>query len=168
MKSCSASWWSGLPAKTSVVEPTKLLCATSLCEYTDVSIISSSSGNEKNTLSLAGWSCLRNIVNYTSSWVSVAMLFVSFREHFLLLPAPLATPPARPQNKACGNCRGRSGSLSEIMQIVTSAVRVLCTCNELSIFMLGKIEMRIFMLGNNRIRISMLGKNDEWVDKVLD
>ena len=31
---------------------------------------------------------------------------------------------ARPQTEACGNCRGRSGSLSEIMQIVTSAVRV--------------------------------------------
>ena len=26
----------------------------------------------------------------------------------------------------CGNCRGRLSSLSEIMQIVTSAVRVLC------------------------------------------
>ena len=32
---------------------------------------------------------------------------------------------ARPQTETCGNCRGRSGSLSEIMQIVTSAVRVL-------------------------------------------
>ena len=31
---------------------------------------------------------------------------------------------ARPQIEACGNCRGRSGSLSGIMQIVTSAVRV--------------------------------------------
>ena len=31
---------------------------------------------------------------------------------------------ARPQTEACGNCRGRSGSLSGIMQIVTSAVRV--------------------------------------------
>ena len=29
----------------------------------------------------------------------------------------------RPQTEVCGNCRGRSGSLSEIMQIVTSAVR---------------------------------------------
>ena len=28
----------------------------------------------------------------------------------------------------CGNCRGRSGSLSEIMQIVTSAVRVKQLC----------------------------------------
>ena len=33
------------------------------------------------------------------------------------------------------------------MQIVTSAVRVLCTCDEFSIFMLGKTELRIFMLG---------------------
>ena len=42
---------------------------------------------------------------------------------------------------------------------MTSAVRVLCTCNEFSIFMLGKIEMRILMLGKNKIRILMLGKN---------
>ena len=39
--------------------------------------------------------------------------------------APYVTLPARPRHEAFGNCRRRSGSLSEIMQIVTSAVRVL-------------------------------------------
>ena len=29
----------------------------------------------------------------------------------------------RPQTYTCGNCRGRSSSLSEFVQIVTSAVR---------------------------------------------
>ena len=60
-------------------------------------------------------------------WLDVlfALLLVLLQEHFLLLTALLATPPARHQNEACGNCRGRSSSLSEIMQIVTSAVRFL-------------------------------------------
>ena len=45
-------------------------------------MISSSSGNGKNKLSLAGWSCLRKIVNYTSSWFPFVISFVSLRNIF--------------------------------------------------------------------------------------
>ena len=71
------------------------------------------------------WSCLRKIVNYTSSWVSVRNIACLVAGTFSPSTSSSRDTSRRPQNEACGNCRGRSGSLSEIVQIVTSTVRVL-------------------------------------------